>query len=82
MEQSEIDQFCDLKTNVQRIDQSLFEQMQEVFSKLNELNKLEELDAISELKIRNLKALAEKLNVEPKFKFLGLHFYGSAFKNY
>ena len=82
MEQSEIDQFCDLKTNVQRIDQSLFEQMQEVFSKLNELNKLEELDTISELKIRNLKALAEKLNVEPKFKFLGLRFYSSAFKNY
>ena len=82
LEQSEIDQFCDLKTNVQRIDQPLFEQMQEVFSKLNELNKLEELDTISELKIRNLKALAEKLNVEPKFKFLGLRFYGSAFKNY
>ena len=82
LKQFEIDKFCDLKINVKRIDKQLFQQLYEVFYKLNELNKLKELDKISELKIKDLDMFAEKLNVEPKFRFLWFKFYHSEFKRY
>ena len=80
--QEDVDMFSLLKSNNASVNNEMTKNVTNVFSSLKQMSRFEEIPKLLEMNERNLKVFANKLNVPPKFSFLGIKKYDKSFKNF
>ncbi len=79
IEQEDVDLFSELKREKVIIDDNFGKILKNEFSSFKKISKFDDIPNIISLNERKIKSFAEKLNVEPKFNFLGIKIFDKSF---
>lgn len=82
LSQYDVDLFCKMKSENIKINSNLFKDLNNCFSTFKQISRFDEIEKIIDLKEKRIKDFANKLNVIPKFQFLGIKKYDKSFKKF